>query len=117
MKTILVVDDEMEVANAVEAILEDEGFAVLVAGDGREAIEVLKDKTPDLVISDVMMPFCNGKQLLQHLRSNDKYKSTPVIFMSAANHDSDDIIRKEIFLKKPFDLDKLLDSVNKALKV
>lgn len=116
MKTILVVDDEMEVANAVEAILEDEGYSVLVAGDGREAIEVMKEKVPDLVISDVMMPFFNGKQLLQHLRTHEKLKSTPIIFMSAANHESDEVIRKEIFLKKPFDLDKLLDSVTKALK-
>lgn len=116
MKTILVVDDEMEVAHAVEAILEDEGYAIIVAGDGREALKLMEEKTPDLVISDVMMPFCNGKQLLKELRSSQRLKHIPVIFMSAANHDSDDVVKKEFFLKKPFDLDKLLESVTKALK-
>ena len=113
-KTILVVDDEFEVAHAVETILEDEGFEVLCAGDGLEAQKVLKEKIPDLIITDIMMPNCNGYQLLETIRKTDDYKNVPVVLMSAAQI-KNSAARPQGFLKKPFNLDNLLETVEKII--
>lgn len=115
MKTILVVDDELEVAQAVEAILEDEGYEILSAGDGLEAQKKIQEKRPDLVISDIMMPRCSGNQLLKAIKEDKKLRSIPVILMSAARN-SEGPQEPDGFLKKPFDLDELLSLVEKTMK-
>lgn len=113
-KIILVVDDEIEIAQSVETILVDEGYDVLSVGDGLQAQKLLTHKRPDLIISDVMMPHCNGYQLLRKLREQDNLKDIPVILMSAAQM-NDNEVAPESFLKKPFDLEGLLFSVEKVL--
>lgn len=113
MKTILIVDDEFEVAQSIESILEDEGYQVLTAGDGLEAMEVLKDKIPHLIISDVMMPLCNGLQLLEKIRGDERYKEIPVVFMSAVHHEKFSLVQG--YLKKPFNLDTLLLTVENLI--
>lgn len=113
-KSILVVDDELEVAQAVGSILEDEGYEVFSAGDGREAQEALKRKLPDLIITDIMMPHCNGYDLLRLVKSDDTYKNIPVVLMSAAQLKEIEV-QPQNFLKKPFNLESLLLAVEKIL--
>jgi len=115
MKRVLVVDDEFELASSVEAILEDEGFIVKSAGDGLEAFDLLQTEEFDLVISDVMMPRCDGYQLLEKIRKEKKVKGIPVILMSAAQLKTIKV-KPDNFLKKPFDIDTLIQAVEKCIK-
>ena len=113
-KHVLVVDDEYEVSQAVELILEDEGYLVTSCGDGLEAKEFLRKNIPALVISDVMMPLCNGYALLEFIRDEENLSRVPVILMSAAQL-KDDSPEPDEFMKKPFDLETLLYTVEKVI--
>lgn len=114
MKKILVVDDEFELAMSVESILLDEGHEVIRASDGLEAFELFKTQSFDLVLSDVMMPRLDGYGLMERIRSEGKSK-IPVILMSAADLKAAGN-KADGFLKKPFDLDALIDTVEGFLK-
>jgi CheY-like chemotaxis protein len=110
MKTILVVDDEYAMVEALSALLEDEGYQVATAANGEEALLCLSDGlTPDAVLLDVMMPKLDGREVLRQLRADPKYSAIPVILMSAASVPlSGEPMRDTIFLPKPFDLPRLL---------
>ncbi len=114
MKTVLVVDDEMDIAEAVKSILEDEGYKVITCANGREALDCLEEARPDLAIIDVMMPVMNGFETLQAIRNTEAFASLPVLIMSAI----DPSVRPQTydwagFLKKPFSLDSLLTQVHR----
>lgn len=111
-KLILVVDDEFEVLETISAILEDEGYEVLGAADGKEAIDVLSKRKPDLVLSDIMMPHLTGHQLLEEIRKNKLLRSVPVVLMSAGLM-KEASLRPDAFMRKPFNLDALLETVKK----
>lgn len=115
MKKILVVDDEFELASSVESILEDEGFKVMSASDGLEAFELILNEAFDLVISDVMMPRCDGYQLLEKIRQEKRVDGMPVILMSAAQLKPTKF-KPDNFLKKPFDIDTLIGAVEGLVK-
>lgn len=110
---VLVVDDEAYIVEFLCLLLEEEGYRVLRASDGRQAWEVVLQARPDLVISDVMMPGMSGLQLLDRLRTSAELASTPVILMSAVSRsvDSDRVL----FVPKPFDIDQMLDLVSVEL--
>lgn len=117
MATILVVDDEQEISSAIQSILEDEGHQIVLCPDGRAAIDRLASGlTPDLVISDVMMPRLSGFELLTHIRAHRELKRLPVILMSAINPSKTRLEAKwDDFIKKPFNLDALLNAVNRQI--
>lgn len=87
--TILVVDDEVEITNAIEIYLSSEGYNILKAYDGIEALNVLKNNKVDLVILDVMMPKLDGVRTIKKLRET---MEIPVIMLSAKSEDTDKII-------------------------
>ncbi len=93
-------------------LVEDMGYEYVLATNGREALQQIEQSTtlPDLVITDVMMPYMNGVDLLRHLRRHDHLATLPVIMMSAAaspeHHELADA-----FIHKPFDLDTLADLI------
>jgi len=115
MTTVLVVDDEFLVASVVTFALEDMGFRVLHASDGKKALEILHCETPALVISDYMMPVMNGVELARALKQNTKWSEVPIILMSGGHVDqakrSSDLF--DVILQKPFDIDTLTDTVAK----
>ena len=78
---ILLVDDEPGLRNAVKTFLEDEGFEITIAVDGEDGWEKAQKLFPDLIISDVMMPRCNGYGLLEKIREDERLSGTPVIFL------------------------------------
>lgn len=106
MATILVVDDEQPVVDLLTDMLEDEGHKVVPAYNGRVALEIVAHQQPDLVISDVMMPFVDGIQLCRRLREEHDAKSLPVILMSAALPPDLRSCGANAFLGKPFDIDR-----------
>jgi two-component system response regulator VicR len=84
MKTILVVDDEFLITDILVDALEEEGFRVLTASNGRKAVEVLDKDVPALVVTDFMMPLMNGLELAQVIKSNPDWARIPVILLSGA---------------------------------
>lgn len=111
-RKLLLVDDEPGVRESLQAYLEDSGeFVVAVAGNANQAWELLQQSTPDLVISDIMMPQVDGYQFLQQLRENPRFASIPVVFLTARGMTSDRIQGYEAgcdaYLSKPFDPDEL----------
>ncbi|MDD2046069.1 response regulator [Pseudomonas putida] len=84
MRTILVVDDEYLIAQILGYALEDAGYVVETASNGQKALDILKDKPVDLVITDYMMPQKNGEELANTIREDPQWQNLPLILMSAA---------------------------------
>ena len=80
---VLLVDDEPSIRNAVQAYLQDEAFEVSIAVDGEEGWAKAQNMIPDVIISDVMMPRCDGYELLKRIRADERLGGTPVIFLTA----------------------------------
>ncbi|MCB0366505.1 MAG: diguanylate cyclase [Bdellovibrionaceae bacterium] len=116
---ILVVDDDPASAKLVRVALECEGYQVLVAGSGKEAIREMSDWNPHLVLLDVSMPGLNGLDTLKYLRARNHYVST--IFVSGRS-DTDDVVRgldagADDYVCKPFDAKELLGRVRTQLRI
>jgi DNA-binding NarL/FixJ family response regulator len=116
---LLLVDDEPGLREAVQAYLEDSGFAVRVARDATEGWEMVQQLTPDLVISDIMMPKVDGYQFLKQLRGDDRFQALPVVFLTAKGMTMDRIqgyqAGCDAYLPKPFDPDELVAIVENLL--
>lgn len=116
---LLLVDDEPGVREAIQAYLEDEGFEVEVKSNATEAWSWLQTQTPDLVISDIMMPQVDGYQFLKQLREDPRFKSLPVVFLTARGMTADRIqgynIGCDAYLPKPFDPEELVAIVKNLL--
>lgn len=78
-KKILAVDDEKHIVRLVQVNLERQGYEVVTASDGKEALEKVEEENPDLVVLDVMMPYMDGFEVLQNLRRNPSTREIPVI--------------------------------------
>lgn len=107
---ILVVDDEGPIVSLLTEVLEDEGYMVRFAIDGRAALDEIDRQTPDLVVADVMMPRLDGLSLASQLQR--RMPPLPVILMSAAVTPRSQGIS---FIAKPFDIDYLLDMISRIL--
>jgi two-component system KDP operon response regulator KdpE len=88
-KTILVVDDEQDLLDLMEIILGAEGFDIITASNGQEAINKIKDQIPDLVLLDVMMPIMDGWQTLKNIKSTKETMHIPVVMVTAKIGDDD----------------------------
>ncbi|MGL5939193.1 MAG: response regulator transcription factor [Waterburya sp.] len=109
---LLLVDDEPGIRQSVQAYLEDnEGWTVTAASNAEEAWQTIETQMPDLIISDVMMPQVNGYEFLHRLREDPRYRSIPVVFLTARGMTSDRIQGYEAgcdaYLPKPFDPEEL----------
>ncbi|MET0535854.1 MAG: response regulator [Steroidobacter sp.] len=104
MQTVLVVDDEFGVAEVLQSILEDEGYRVATAINGKQAIMRLGEVTPDLIMLDYMMPILDGTQTLAAIRNDPAFKNTPIIMMSSLEEASvrETCTDYDSFLRKPF---------------
>lgn len=104
---ILVAEDEDHIGKLVAFKLSKEGYSVTVARNGKEAIDLLLKKPWSLMILDVMMPICDGWQVLKQVRSTPQIASVPVLMLTAKSYSQDITNAAELgatqFLKKPFD--------------
>jgi DNA-binding response OmpR family regulator len=107
-QTILVVDDEEAIAEAVRARLESEGYRVVVAGDGPEAIRLHAEHHPDLVVLDLMLPGMDGIEVCKEIQRREW---TPVLMLTARTEEADRVAGLEVgaddYLTKPFSLREL----------
>lgn len=117
---LLLVDDEPGLREAVQAYLEDSDFTVYVASNAKDGWELVQQKLPDLVITDVMMPQVDGYQFLKQLRDDPRFKALPVVFLTAKGMTTDRIqgyqAGCDAYLSKPFDPDELVAIVENLLQ-
>ncbi|MCL2936942.1 MAG: response regulator transcription factor [Trichodesmium sp. MAG_R02] len=117
---ILLVDDEPGLREAVKLYLEDSGFDVCVASNVEDALGLLQSNLPDLVITDIMMPQVDGYQFLQKLREEPRFKTLPVVLLTAKGMTTDRISGYQAgcdaYLPKPFDPEELLAIVENLLE-
>ncbi len=117
---LLLVDDEPGLRTAVQTYLQDEGFEVATAIDGEEGWEKAQKILPDLIISDVMMPRCDGYGLLKRIREDERLGGTPVIFLTAKGMTIDRTqgykAGVDDYIPKPFDPDELVARVRNVVK-
>ncbi len=116
-KTVMVVDDEERLVSLVKTYLTQEGFRVVAATNGREALFLARDEKPDLIVLDLMMPEMDGYDFM---RLHRKERETPIILLTAKVEDSDKILGLELgaddYVTKPFSPRELVARVRAVLR-
>lgn len=117
MNTILVCDDERDIVAALKIYLEADGYRVLTASNGREALETVRNETVQLVLLDIMMPGMDGITAMSQLRA---FSNVPVILLTAKSEDSDKILGLNVgaddYITKPFNPVEVLARVRSQLR-
>jgi CheY-like chemotaxis protein len=113
MGQILIVDDEFGIAEALQDLLQDEGYRTAHALNGQQALERMAAERPVLVLLDYMMPVMNGPALLDAMRKDPRLSGIPVVMMTASPPESWRHLPCDAFLPKPFDLEQLLTTVHR----
>lgn len=119
-KKILVVDDEESLLQLVSVLLEEEGYEVLTASSGDEALAKLKDSKPDLVLMDMMMPGMSGREVCEKIRSNPSTKDLKIAFLTVAKFSEsgkETLTKMNVsdYITKPFENADLLKRVKKIV--
>ncbi len=121
MARLLIIDDDPNILRSVTEILKGEGHEVREAGDGKSALELIADGSPDLILSDMYMPEMDGIELLIRLKAD--HPGTPMVAMSGGGYMAkEELLRNASMLgavavlEKPFTIEQLLDVVNRALE-
>ncbi|MCU0640540.1 MAG: response regulator [Candidatus Margulisbacteria bacterium] len=116
---ILVVDDEPDVASLLTLMLKAQGYTVVTASDGQEALEKARSENPDLILLDVMLPRMDGYKVARMLKFDEKYSQIPIIMLTAKIQERDRQTGLEMgandYLTKPFDTTALLDKIKVLL--
>jgi DNA-binding response OmpR family regulator len=116
VRRILVVDDDPGIQETLEFVLEAEGFNVIPARDGEEALAALETNSPDLIVLDIMMPRMDGFTFAERYRERN-HASAPILVMTADGRAQQkaDQVGAQGYLSKPFDIDQLLESIETIL--
>lgn len=119
MARILVADDEPNIVISLEYLLRRAGHEVVVAHDGRQALDAAARERPDLILLDVMMPLKTGFEVCQHLRATTAFLHVPIIMLTARGRDTDRAkglaLGADAYLTKPFSTRELMDKVAELL--
>lgn len=119
-KTILVAEDEKDLSSVLSARFKDEGYRVLVAGDGEVAISMALEENPDLILLDIIMPKIDGASVLKRLRQEEVTKQTPIILLSnlSSGEKVDQAKDQDVtdyLIKTDWSIDDIVDRVKRAL--
>jgi len=116
---ILVVEDHKSMSRAIQGILESEGYTVFTATDGIEALEMMDEVRPDLILADIMMPRMDGYTLYEEIRACEEWIPIPFIFLTAKSEREDRLRGKKMgaedYVTKPFDAEELIVIVRSRL--
>ena len=117
MTTVLIADDEKDIRSALKIYLKPEGYELLEAADGKQALQMVKEKKVDLVLLDIMMPQMDGIETISRLR---EFSNIPVIFLSAKSEDTDRVMGLNVgaddYVTKPFSVPELLARIKTNLR-
>lgn len=120
-KRILIVDDETYILNILDFSLGGEGFEVITASNGEEALTTAVDLHPDLIVLDVMMPKIDGFEVCRALKTKNDTKDIPIILLTAKDRDSDRKRGEEVgvdrYMTKPFSPQRLIEAIHEMLGV
>ncbi|MFQ5842125.1 MAG: response regulator [Thermodesulfobacteriota bacterium] len=118
--TILIVDDEQDIVEALRFSLEMEGFQCLASYDGVDGLKKAKEENPDLIILDIMLPKIDGYRISRLLKFDEKYRHIPIIMLTARTQERDISTGKETgadeYVTKPFEMDSLIGLVKHYVK-
>jgi len=119
-KTVMVVDDETKILEVVQDILESEGFNVIKAQSGKDALRKLKKIKPDLILLDFFMPEMSGREVCEIIKSNKKLKNLKIVFLTVARFSKKGMDKlKNIgildYMQKPFENKELIKMVKKRI--
>jgi len=116
---ILVVDDEIYIVHLLDFSLGMEGYEVITALDGEQALENLKTEKPDLIVLDIMMPKLDGYEVCKAIKSSPETRHIPVILLSAKGRNVDQKLGFDVgaddYITKPFSPRKLVERINQLL--
>ncbi|MBT9476716.1 response regulator [Polaromonas sp.] len=116
---ILIADDEPNIVISLEYLMKREGYTVLVARDGQEALDTIARERPDLVLLDVMMPKKNGFEVCQAVRANEELQATKILMLTAKGRDTDLAkglaLGANAYMTKPFSTRELVQKVAEML--
>ncbi|MBW4486242.1 MAG: response regulator transcription factor [Trichocoleus desertorum ATA4-8-CV12] len=119
-KRLLLIDDDPNLILLVKDYLEFRGYEVVTAENGREALEILEQDIPDMIICDVMMPEMDGYSLVKHVREDSRTSWIPVLFLSAKGQSQDRVkglnTGADVYMVKPFEPEELVAQVESSLK-
>ena len=114
---ILVVDDDLNICELLKLYLENDGYVVYTANDGKQAVDMFKNKTPDLVLLDIMLPKMDGWQVCREIR---KTSSVPIIMLTAKGETFDKVLGLELgaddYVVKPFDTKEVMARVKAVIR-
>tara|TARA_B100000809_G_C14857191_1_gene430534 strand:- start:24 stop:398 length:375 start_codon:yes stop_codon:yes gene_type:complete len=116
---ILVIEDTQIIRENLSLILSFEGMQVIAAADGQEGIDKAKEHLPDLILCDIMMPKKNGFEVFDEIKTDNAFKNTPFLFLTA-KATFDDIeegmkVGAEDYITKPFNIDLLIKTIKNRL--
>ncbi|HUS94680.1 MAG TPA: response regulator transcription factor [Patescibacteria group bacterium] len=119
-KTILLVDDDPEIVKTVRHYLQQEGYAVLVANNGLDALVIVRDQAPDCIVLDVLLPDLVGWDIIQRIRADPRTAEIPIIMLTARVADSEKVLGLELgaddYMTKPFNPRELLARIRARLR-
>ncbi len=116
---VLVVDDELQIRNMLTELLTREGYEVIVALNGEEAMEIAKKEDPRIILLDINMPVMDGLEACKRLKAERETSSIPVIMMTGHDYSKEEAIEAgaDEFINKPFDLTELSFRLKSVLRV
>ena len=115
---ILIADDEAEIRSLLGLYLENDGYTIVEAKDGAEAVIKFREEKPDMCVLDIMMPEMDGYHVLKRIREES---NVPVVFLSAKDADSEKILGLNLgaddYIAKPYNLNDVVETLNKYVDV
>lgn len=117
---VLIVDDDPNILMSLEFLMRKSGYAVFIARNGTEALELLASNTPDIALLDIMMPDVDGYEICKHVKETEALKKCKIIFISAKSKESD--IQKgydtgaDLYITKPFSTKFIVSQVKELLE-
>lgn len=118
--TILIVDDDLGTRLSISDYLELSGYSVITADDGQEALAMVEEYHPDLIVTDIVMPRMNGYELVRRVRQQPRFRLLPVILLTARTKTQERILGYQsgcdLYLPKPFELEELAAAIRNLLE-
>ena len=118
-KKILVVDDEIDLVETIRFSLQAEGYTVLVAYSGEDALNQARKENPDLILLDIMLPKLDGYKVCRLLKFDERYRHIPILMLTAKTQEKDKIVGIETgadeYMTKPFNMDELMEKIKAYL--
>jgi two-component system, OmpR family, alkaline phosphatase synthesis response regulator PhoP len=119
-ETILIVDDEQDIVDAVAFPLQRDGYRVLTANDGARAISLAQEQQPDAIVLDLMLPEVGGLDVCRTLRAQTETRHTPILMVTAKTEEADRVLGLELgaddYLTKPFSVRELIARIKAVLR-